>query len=205
METLSKLFGSAVKVKVLKLFLFNADTPFDLHQISDRIKENSSKTRREISVLEKIKILKKRTFFKQITKKVRGKKEHRKVKTSGWVLNENFEYLIPLQTFMVTMNHLGPKDIVRKFSKAGNVKLIIISGVFIQEPESRVDILIVGDQMKKGLLESMIKNIEAEMGKEICYAIFETPDFQYRLGLYDKLVRDIMDSPHEKILNKLGI
>lgn len=205
MEILSKILGNPAKVKVLKLFLFNSSTPYDLKQVAERTKESSSKVRRELSLLEKIKIIKRRSFYKQITKKVRGRKETKKIKTLGWILNENFEYLMPLQIFMVTMNHLGPKDIVRKLSRAGNMKLIVISGIFIQELESRVDLLVVGDHLKKGILDSTIKTIEAEMGKEIRYAVFETQDFQYRLSLYDKLVRDILDFPHEKALNKLNI
>ena len=50
-----------------------------------------------------------------------------------------------------------------------------------------------------------MSSIEAELGKELRYAAFETLDFQYRLGIYDKLIRDILDSQHQKILNKLAI
>ena len=50
-----------------------------------------------------------------------------------------------------------------------------------------------------------MSSIEAELGKELRYAVFETPDFQYRLGIYDKLIRDIFDSEHQKIIDKLGI
>ncbi len=85
------------------------------------------------------------------------------------------------------------------------MKLVIISGIFIQNPESRIDLLVVGDHLKKGVIDSAIKTIESEIGSEIRYAVFETADFMYRYGLYDKLVRDILDFPHEKISNKLGV
>ena len=47
--------------------------------------------------------------------------------------------------------------------------------------------------------------IEAEVGKEIKYAILETDDFKYRLGVGDRLIRDIMDYPHDVALDKLGM
>jgi len=94
---------------------------------------------------------------------------------------------------------------VRKISTTGNIKLVLIAGVFLHNPDSRVDILIVGDHIKHGKLLSVISSIEAELGKELRYAVFETGDFQYRMGIYDKLIRDILDSQHEKILNKLGL
>ena len=41
--------------------------------------------------------------------------------------------------------------------------------------------------------------MEAEIGSELVYAIFDTKEFTYRLNMYDKLVRDILDFPHEVI------
>ncbi len=205
METLTKLFGSAAKVKIIKMFLFNSGTAYDVAQISDRTKESSSKVRREVHVLEKMDLIKRRVFYKTVHRKKGNRTIVGKVKTSGWILNTDFEFLIPLQQFLVNLNHLSPKDIARKLSKAGNMKLVITAGIFIQDSESRVDLLVVGDHIKKGSVENAIRNIEAEMGKEIRYAVFETADFQYRLGLYDKLIRDILDFPHEKIVNKIGV
>jgi len=54
-------------------------------------------------------------------------------------------------------------------------------------------------------LLSIMSSIEALLGKELRYAAFETTDFQYRLSIYDKLIKDILDYQHEKILNKLGL
>lgn len=80
------------------------------------------------------------------------------------------------------------------------MKLIIISGIFIKNHDSRVDLLIVGDKMKRKKIEEGIKKIEAEIGIELVYAVFETKEFIYRLNMYDKLVRDILDYPHEVVL-----
>ena len=81
----------------------------------------------------------------------------------------------------------------------------MISGVFLHDRDSRVDILVVGDHLKAAKLSSIISSIEAKLGKELRYAAFETTDFQYRLSIYDKLIKDILDYQHKKILNKLGL
>ena len=78
--------------------------------------------------------------------------------------------------------------------------MIIISGVFIKNHDSRVDLLIVGDKMKRGKIEEGVKRLEAEIGAELTYAVFDTKEFIYRLNMYDKLVRDILDYPHEVLL-----
>jgi hypothetical protein len=204
METLSKLFGSQTKVKIIKLFVFNSGVALDGKQVAERTKENISKVRREAGNLQKMGLIKKKVFYKTEERRVRGRKVSKKVKTSGWILNDNFEHIIPLRTFLVSLNHLAPKELARKLSRVGTVKLIIVAGVFIHDVESRVDLLIVGDNMKRGMLDTVIKTIESEIGVELRYAYFETADFKYRLGLYDKLIRDILDFPHETVINKIG-
>ena len=192
METLSKLFGSENKVKIMRLFLFNPDMAFDARNIAFRIKARTSKVRREISVLRK-------------TGLIRRKGGGQRKKNGGFILNKDFSYLVPLQNFLINTEPLQSKEIMRRISKLGSIKLIIVAGGFIQEPESRADLLIVGDNIKKGRLQNTIKTLESEIGKELKYAHFTTEDFKYRLSMFDKLIRDILDYPHRKVLNKLGI
>src|SRR3989338_2689319 len=85
-------------------------------------------------------------------------------------------------------------------NNAGRVKLIILSGIFIKNKDSRVDFLVVGDKLKRGKIEEGIRKLEAEIGSELVYAIFDTKEFIYRLNMYDKLIRDILDYPHEIVL-----
>ena len=54
-------------------------------------------------------------------------------------------------------------------------------------------------------LDNIIKTIESEIGREIRYAVFETSEFNYRYSIFDKFLRDILEYPHEKIINKLNL
>ncbi len=202
-DILEKLFGSAAKVKIMRLFLFNPEGSFDIDQIIERSKVTPTAARQEITLLEKMGMLKDRSFFKDVI--VGRKKIVEKRRVNGWTLDQNFEYLKPLQSLLTHVSPKRNKYILRKLSRVGKLKLVIISGFFIQNWDSRVDLLVVGDNLKKGTLDNIVKTIESEMGKEIRYASFETPDFQYRLGVYDKLVRDILDYSHEAILDKINI
>jgi hypothetical protein len=193
METLGKLFGSVTKVKIMRLFLFNPDKVFDTKTIGEKIDEDSGRVRRELSILEKIDFLKRRV----------GNRNGKQVQ--GYIMNPNFSYLLPLQNFLINLEPLQPKELIKKITKLGSIKLVIVAGVFIQDPESRVDVFIVGDGIKKSNLENLMSSLEAEIGKELKYAQFTTEDFKYRLSMFDKLTRDILDYPHKKILNKLGL
>jgi len=65
--------------------------------------------------------------------------------------------------------------------------------------------LVVGDHLRRSTLENYMRSLEAEIGKELRYAAFETSEFNYRLGMYDKLVRDILDYPHRTVLDRIGL
>ncbi|MEI6843271.1 MAG: winged helix-turn-helix domain-containing protein [bacterium] len=191
METLAKLFGSETKVKIMRLFLFNPDHTFSTSDIADRVKASVGQVRKEVALLEKAGLVKPKNLNHGTQKK-------------GYTVDSHFTYMAPLQNFLINVEPLQPKEIIKRIGKLGSIKLIVTSGVFIQEPESRVDMLIVGDHVKKSSLEHTVKTLESEIGKELRYAYFTTEDFQYRLSMCDKLTRDILDFPHKKILNKLG-
>jgi hypothetical protein len=106
---------------------------------------------------------------------------------------------------LVTEIALGKEDVAARFRNCGQLKLIIVAGIFLDEESSRVDILLVGDKMKKPLIEGALRRLEAELGKELTYGVMETPDFEYRFGIYDKFIRDIIDYPHLVVLNKLNL
>lgn len=185
MTSVSYIFGGEAKVKIMRLFIFNPTQAFTPAEVVGRAKANPLIARRELASLVKAGLIKKR-----------GK---------SYILNKAYRYLPAVGNFLIDANPLSEKEIVKKISVTGNVKLILISGIFLHNPDSRVDILVVGDHVKQGKLVSVMSSIEAELGKELRYAVFETSDFQYRLGIYDKLIRDILDSKHKKIFNKLGL
>ena len=82
---------------------------------------------------------------------------------------------------------------------------MVASGIFIQNWESRIDLLLVGDELNLQKIEGVIKVIESEIGKEIAYSAFETHDFEYRYGIHDRLVRDVFDYPHVTLIDRLGV
>jgi hypothetical protein len=204
-QILEKIFGSAAKVKIMRLFLFNKEIPFDINDVVGRTKVKKEVVRKEVLGLEKAGLLKKKTFVKEVLKKVKKEDKIIKKKVSGWIVNPKFPYMRPLQNFLIHINPLKHKDVINRISHVGKVKLVVVAGVFIQELESRVDLLVVGDNLNATRLRNAVREIEAEIGKELSYATFATDDFEYRHGMMDKLVRDILDFPHERIIDRLDL
>jgi len=213
MKILEQLFDSRARVRLMRLFLLNPRDAFETKDLTVRTKEQNKTVQKEINLLAKTGFIKKTSFFKESARKtksglpVRSRTQTGKTKkkrVSGWQLDASFSYLEPMHHILVTSASLKREDIISKLKKTGNIKMVVLSGIFIREDNSAIDILIVGDRIKKHAIEKALSAIEAEVGKELTYAFFETNDFKYRMGMYDKFIRDVFDYPHQKIVDKLG-
>jgi hypothetical protein len=107
-----------------------------------------------------------------------------------------------LLTHTITINY---DDIVKKIGRTCRLKSVVLSGLFVNQLESKVDMLIIGNQFNRPALTKCMKKIESEIGKELSYAILETEDFRYRLSVGDRLVRDILEFPHQVAFDKMGL
>ena len=203
METLGILFDSQARVKIIRLFLFNQEMTYDFLDICNKSKVKTNEAKKELSLLKKAGLIKTRSFYKTITRKKGKKQIELKKKKKGWCLDLSFSYMGALRELLLSTESLEHANIVKKLSSAGKLKFVLVAGVFIQDPDSRLDMLVVGDGIRKSTIEKCIKDIESEIGKELAYAYFDTEDFKYRLGMYDKLVRDALDYPHKILLDKI--
>jgi hypothetical protein len=205
MEILAKLFGSATKVKLMRMFLFNEDNAYSFSEIVERTKSQPKDCKKEIIGLMNIGLIKNRQVVKDVNVKKGKKIQVKKVQDTGYFLDQKFPYLQALKNLLITVSLHADDNLVKKFATVGRIKLFLASGVFIQEWDTRVDLLIVGDDINFSKLENVIKTIEAEVGREIVYSAFETEDFDYRYGMHDRLIMDIVDFPHTTLVDKLGI
>lgn len=185
MDVLDKLLGGAARVRLLRLFLLNPEKAFEPSDIAKRIKVKPAFLRRELVSLKSA----------RFTNRKDGK----------YRLSRSFEFLDPLRRLLLSTEPFKDSEIVRRFKNDGKLKLVAVSGLFIQSPDSRVDLLLVGDRLKRGKIERALRDMEAELGKELTYAIFETSEFRYRQEVYDKFIRDVLDYPHRVLLDKIGI
>lgn len=180
MEVLGKILGNSARVKIMRLFLLNKGKNFPSKMVVKRSRVGADVVRRELRLLASVNFIKKRG--------------------TEWSYNSLFKYGEEFGHLLILSDSLDKVKFLDNFKNVGRMKLVIVSGVFIRNEDSQVDLLIVGDKMKKGKIEQGIRRLEAEIGTELTYAIFETKEFIYRLNMYDKLIRDILDYPHEVLL-----
>lgn len=211
MDTLSLLFGSALRVKMMRLFLFNGSAAFDAETLCEKFGAKEKEALAEVAVFKKaglVKQTKVQKIVRVVAKAKKGKEKkvvERTVTVPAWSLDPKFEFLPQLSMFLSKTHSLGSKAIVQRLEKAGKMKAILVSGIFTGDLESRFDIFVIGDGVKAPVLDRVVKGIEAEMGKEVRYVLLTSGDFAYRVGMNDKLVRDVLDFPHRAVLDRMGI
>jgi len=198
MEILAKLLGGIQRVKIMRLFLLNPEQGFEADQIADRSRIQIGAARRAVNQLAAMSLVKKRSFVKEIEDGRSGKMKKKRVQ--GWFLNPEFPYIAELKQLLVEGDFFKHAELVKRFRPAGRIQFMVVSGIFIQNSESRLDLLIVGDHLKRSYIQKTITVLESELGKELAYAVFETADFNYRVSMYDKLLRDVFEYPHERLI-----
>lgn len=201
MELLAKLLGGQERVKIMRFFLHHDDLSVSLHDLSEKTKSKNSIVRKELTALVSIGFLEKKKSRSVI---YGGKKDGSIKETVGFKLNTNFPHNQALKDLLFDFELLDKRELAGRFKLIGRIKLFLVSGVFIGNTKSRVDILIVGEAIKRPKAEKIFEQLSAELGREVIYSIMDVEEYEYRYKMYDKFVRDILDMPHEKIIDKIS-
>lgn len=198
-DPLTILFGSQARVKLLRFFLFNPSKDFTFDEISRRARLVRRTARTEMNALEKAGVIKKKQLYIQLEGR------EKKTRAHGYSLNKNFEELQALQTFLFETAPINGKTLLKHLRNAGTPDFVCVAGVFLRDFEHRLDVLVAMKKISQTKIENAIRSLESELGIEIRFAAFTSEDLIYRVGMYDKLTRDVFDYPHQILVDKIGI
>ncbi|MAG44375.1 hypothetical protein CL633_00620 [bacterium] len=190
-KTLENLFNSKIRAKALKLIFRNPHTIFKAKEVSQRVKADYYAVRRELYKLEQIKLLSSQTIPSSNKK--------------GFILNNKFDFMSELKNLVLKSAPISKDELGDKFKKLGKINLLLLSGIFLNQNKSRVDLLLVGDGIMQKKLNVLIHDLESEVGRELVYAYMNTEDFKYRKSMFDKFILEILEGPKEIVINKLGL
>ncbi len=211
-QTLEKLFESIPKVKILRLFMRNTEYEFTFTELVTRSQVRARQAKAELKKLLRLGIVENK--MSRIQSEIRRKSRPRKKlpeiiqktkKARVFYANRDFPLLEELRNLVTRASVASRKKLHHQIKGLGKVKLAVLAGIFINNDRSRTDLLLVGDGIKRGKLDNFLSRVESELGRPLQYTVMDTHEFKYRLDMYDRFLRDIIEYPHEKLINKLHI
>lgn len=203
MELLSRLLGGIERVKIMRFFLHHEDELFAGNDVIEKTKSKSVPAKKELIALTAMGFIERKRVKMVVTSG--GKKKTSRVKeVNGYKLNGEFPHNQALKELLFDFQLVDKKELASRFKTLGRVKLFVVAGIFINDPKSRLDILLIGEAIKKPKAEKIFEGISAEVGREVIYSIMDVDEYEYRIKMYDKFIRDVMEMPHEKVVDKLS-
>lgn len=174
---LEDLIISKVRVKVLTLFLLNPKKIFYVREIVRGIKEEINAVRRELSHLEKAKMVQK----------------ERRANRLYYSFRHDHPLYFELLEIINKSYGLG-KGILKQRAKLGKLKFVMLSGKFVRDKErdpDEVDLLVVGDVVLPQLSQ-IVRAEEVRRDREINYTVMTNQEFDFRKKRRDPFVLKIL-------------
>lgn len=189
------LFGSKTRVKLLHLFLNNPGKSFYVREITRLIDEQINSVRRELSNMLNVGIIKSDNADNKLYYEV----------------NQRYEHYVPLRAIfgdakemLATTAAPSTLDWQSRLDELGHIKLAVLSGVFVPDSVSDVDLLLVG-KPARAKLKSFIKALEKKEGRELNYSVIPYDEFYYRLSIRDRFITELLSSKHVLLRDKENI
>jgi len=196
---LEHLFGSSTRVRLLELFFNNSNRSFFVREMSRLVDIQLNAVRREIENLETIGIIEK-------ISDAEAKKENLgDEKSKFYRLKKDSMLYSELEALISKVQVLEKQELIEELkNKAGDLKMLLLSGIFTADSDSEVDMLIVGKVKPLAVLK-MIKKFEKVMNHEMRYSIMTAQEFEERKEIGDKFLYNIFESNHIMILDKIHL
>lgn len=203
---LGQLFGSNARVKILKIFLFNPEEKYYIRELARKLKLQVNSVRRELDNLEKFGILASGANIgigegeaELLPAETAEGKERKYYKA-----NADFVLFEEIKSLIIKAQILYGQDFISKLKKAGNIRLLVLTGKFVNKIDSPVDLLIVG-RFNKVKLVKLIKELEKELGREMNYTLMDTKEFRYRRDITDVFLYSILEGKNIVAVDEMGL
>jgi predicted transcriptional regulator len=202
---LSKLFGSHSRVKILKAFLFHPDERYYIRQLSRDLGLQVNSVRRELENLEDFGLLLSESASGPENKNsLAEEKNSDRQEKKYFRVNKNFPLFEDIKGMIIKSQLFHKEDFTKDLLKAGNIKLLILAGVFVNDFKSPTDVLIVGKVNKDKLLK-VVRDLEKELGREVNFTLLTAVEFKYRRDIADIFLYDLLEKEKIIVIDEIGI
>ncbi len=197
---LEKLFGSRTRVKLMKLFLLSPDRRLTLVEIVKLLKLQLVPVKKELDNLVEFGMIEHILAEEVGGDDKNGPKQEKK----HYRLDPNFVLKEELKALIVKSQILYERDFLDRLMKLGRIKLLVLTGVFVNLLDSPIDILIVG-KINKVKLVALLTQLEQELGREVNFTFMEPGEFTFRLGMTDVFLYNVLEGKRLILIDEFGV
>ena len=174
---LKDLFVSAVRVKILKIFLFDKDKSYHVRSLVRAVGSEINAVRRELQKLTSIGFLRRRPSGNRVY----------------YSLNSSSIYYPELLSLFVKEDGIGA-DIIKAEKELGNAKYAVLARSFVRGRASTVldvDLFVVGG-VNIEVLKNIVSNEEKKKNRELNYTVMGEDEFNFRKRRNDPFIVKIL-------------
>ncbi|MFA6197786.1 MAG: hypothetical protein WC734_01350 [Patescibacteria group bacterium] len=184
---LEQLFGSATRVKLLRLFYSNPDRSYFVRELTRKLDQRINSVRQELHNLEEIGIV----------------EENDKDRKKYFTLKRDFPLFFELKALMVKSQILLERDFARAVSQLGTIKYMVLSGLFVGRTDLPTDLLIVGT-VDRNKIKQLLHKFQKYFDQDIRYTIFTLKEYDYRQQVTDRFLFNVIENKHIVIIDRLA-
>ncbi|MFH0854484.1 MAG: hypothetical protein V1891_03250 [bacterium] len=195
---LEQFFGSKTRYELLNFFFNNKKRSFYVRELASLTKMQLNSIRRELENLVKFGILTEDKNYRS-SDEDKNKNFNLPIKRRYYKLNKDFVLYGEIETLIIKSKLLLENKLIEKLGAMGQIKTLLLTGIFTGAKNSPVDILIIGEIKNKENLKILIHEFGNFINKDINYSLLTDDEYKYRWGIKDKFLFSILDSENMEI------
>ena len=194
--SLEQIFGSRIRVRLLKLFLEHPEQKFYVREITRVTRSHLNSVRRELSNLCKIGLIKADEENSLPTLPKHGlRRKFYEANPSCVIFNE-------LRTLLTKGQLLLQEELARQLKNIGSIRYLALTGFFVDLQGFPTDLLIVG-RVSKDKSARVFREFEEEFGRTINYTIFPLKEFMDRKEMTDRFLYNFFENKKIVLIDTL--
>lgn len=195
--SLEQIFGSRVRLRLLRLFLENPGEHFYVREITRVTRSHLNSVRREIANLCRIGLIHAYEDKNSIYANGRLQRKFYEANQACVIFEELRQLLLKGQLFL-------QEKVAHEFREIGAIRYLALTGFLVGEQGFPTDILVVG-RVSKRRCEKLIKSFEDEFGRSINYTILSSREFIDRKEMMDRFLYKFFESKKIVLIDKLPV
>lgn len=198
-DKMNILFGSKTRVKLLRLFLANPNESYFVRELTRLLEMQINSVRRELENLLRIGIIKineQKNLEQDLDDLKSGKVIHNAIKgveRKYYHVNKGFLLYNELKVLFAKMKGISREAFVSNIKDLGGITLLLLCGMFIDDQNSEVDMLIVGNP-PKDKLQKVVNEYNESVARDVNYTLLSNDEFLYRQEVVDRFLYNILQN-----------